>query len=189
MTASPEEVARLLERWREGDEGALTELMPVVYDDLGRLARALLRQEREAVTLHLQPRALVHETYLRLRGISAPGWESRTHFYSFVGRLMRQILVDQARARRRAKRGPWIRHVPLDEAVDAAAPEGLERRAVAEALQALERVDPQLGRVVELRYLVGLTTVETAAACGVSPATVKRGWQSARVWLRRALSS
>ncbi|MDP9120327.1 MAG: ECF-type sigma factor [Acidobacteriota bacterium] len=187
MTASSDEVAPLLARWRAGDKGALTDLMPVVYDDLCRLARALLRQEGEDPVL--QPTALVHEIYLRLHGVHAAGWQTRTHFYRFVACLMRQVLVDHARARSRAKRGPGIRHVPLDEAVASASPDGFDRRAVNEALRALKRADPQLGRVVELRYFVGLTTAETAAACGVSPATVKRGWQSARVWLRRALDS
>jgi RNA polymerase sigma factor (TIGR02999 family) len=185
VTASPDEVTRLLRRWREGDTKALAELMPLVYDDLCRLARTLLRQEEEDPAL--QQSALVHEIYLRLHGIHAPGWDTRAHFYAFVSRVMRQILVDHARTRKRTKRGQGVRHLPLEEAVDQAAPDGAERRALSEALQTLERLHPQRGRIVELRYFEGLTTEETAAACGVSSATIKREWQSARVWLRRAL--
>jgi RNA polymerase sigma factor (TIGR02999 family) len=159
--------------------------MPLVYDDLCRLARALLRQEEDPL---LQPAALVHDIYLRLRGIHAPGWDTRAHFYGFVARMMRQLLVDHARTRRRTKRGQGARHLPLEEARDCAAPDGEDRQALGEALYSLERFDPRLGRIVELRYFVGLTTEETAAACGVSTATVKRDWQSARVWLRRALA-
>jgi RNA polymerase sigma factor (TIGR02999 family) len=185
VTASPDEVARLLRRWREGERQALAELMPLVYDDLCRLARALLRQEMEDPIL--QPAALVHEIYLRLHGIQAAGWDTRAHFYGFVARMMRQILVDHARTRKRAKRGQGVRHLSLEAAMDCTAPDGEERRALSEALRDLARVDPRLLRVIELRYFVGLTTEETAAACGVSPATIKREWQSARGWLKRAL--
>jgi RNA polymerase sigma factor (TIGR02999 family) len=186
MKASPDEVARLLRRWREGDLHALAELMPRVYDDLCRLARILLRREEDDPLL--QPAALVHDIYLRLRGIHAPGWDTRAHFYGFVLRMMRQLLIDHARTRGRAKRGEGARHLPLEEVLDHAAPDSEDRRVLSEALHALGRFDPRLGRIVELRYFVGLTTEETAAACGVSPATVKRDWQSARVWLRRALA-
>lgn len=185
MTASPDEVTRLLRSWREGDGNALAELMPRVYDDLCRLARTLLRQEEDP---SLQAAALVHEIYLRLRDIHAPGWDTRAHFYGFATRMMRQILVDHARARKRSKRGEGAHHLPLEAAADHAAPDDGDRRAVAEALRALERVHPKLVRIVELRYFEGLTTEETAAACGVSTATVKRDWSSARVWLRRALA-
>jgi RNA polymerase sigma factor (TIGR02999 family) len=192
MKAPPDEVARLLRRWREGDLYALAELMPRVYDDFCRLARVLLRQEEDDPLL--QPAALVHDIYLRLRGIHAPGWDTRAHFYGFVLRMMRQLLVDHARTRRRAKRGEGARHLPLEEALDCAAPdgpdspEGAARRALSEALDSLGRFDPRLVRIVELRYFMGLTTEETAAACGVSPATVKRDWQAAKAWLRRALA-
>jgi RNA polymerase sigma-70 factor, ECF subfamily len=185
VTASADEATRLLQRWRAGEEGALTELMPLVYEDLCRMARTLLRMEEEDPLLH--PAALVHEIYLRLRGIYAPGWESRAHFYAFVARMMRQLLVDHARTRRRSKRGQGARHLPLEEALDRATPDDGGRRALNEALGVLGRIEPDLVRIVELRYFVGLTTEETAAACGVSPATVKRGWQSARAWLRQAL--
>jgi len=184
VKASPDEVTRLLRQWREGDPQALTELMPTVYDDLCRLAKTLLRQEEDSA---LQPSALVHEIYLRLRAIHAPGWDTRAHFYAFVTRAMRQILVDHARTRKRGKRGQGILHLPLEEALDQAAPDGAARQALTEALATLVRAHPQRGRIVALRYFEGLTTEETAAACGVSPATVKREWQSARIWLRRAL--
>ena len=185
MTASPDEVTRLLSIWRAGDEGALSALMPLVYEDLCRMARALLRMEEEDPLL--QPAALVHEIYLRLSSIRAPGWDTRSHFYAFVARLMRQILVDHARTRKRSKRGQGVRHLPLEAAWDHPAPDHGDQRAVSEALDALQRRLPRLSRIVELRYFVGLSTAETAAACGISEATVKRDWQSARVWLRRAL--
>jgi RNA polymerase sigma factor (TIGR02999 family) len=186
MTASPDEVTRLLRIWRAGSETALSELMPLVYEDLCRMARALLRMEEEDPLL--QPAALVHEIYLRLLSIHAPGWDTRTHFYAFVARVMRQLLVDHARTRRRSKRGQGARPLPLEAAWNHPAPDGADRRAVSEALGALQRSEPRLGRIVLLRYFVGLSTEETAAACGISPATVKRDWQSARVWLRRALA-
>jgi RNA polymerase sigma factor (TIGR02999 family) len=178
-------VSRLLERWRDGDKSALAELMPPVYDDLCRLARILLRPEEEPA---LPPSALVHEVYLRLLGIHAPGWSTRAHFYGFVARLMRQILVDHARSRKRSKRGQGAHHLPLDQALELAAPGCDAVTALSHALYDLHRIDPQRSRIVRLRYFVGLTTEETASACGVSTATIKREWQSARIWLRRALA-
>jgi RNA polymerase sigma factor (TIGR02999 family) len=180
-----DEVDGLLRRWRHGDETALAELMPLVYDDLCQLARVLLRSEAEVPAP--QPSALVHEIYLRLQAIYGPRWETRAHFYNFVVRKMRQVLVDQARTRKRTKRGQGAPHLPLEEAIGVASP-GEDFRALSQALHDLRRVDPQRGRIVELRYFMGLTTEETATACGVSTATIKRQWQSARVWLRRALA-
>src|SRR5579885_795648 len=114
MRTCPHEVTRLLLLWRTGETAALSELMPLVYEDLCRLACMLLRMEEEDPLL--QPAALVHEIYLRLRGIRAPGWDTRSHFYAFVARMMRQILVDHARTRRRTKRGQGARHLPLEAA-------------------------------------------------------------------------
>lgn len=184
MRASPDEVAGLLRRWRHGDDAALSELVPLVYDDLCQLARALLRSEAE---LPPQPSALVHEIYLRLRTINAPRWETRSHFYGFVARKMRQVLVDHARTRRRIKRGQGTIHLPLEEASGVTSP-GEDLMVLGQTLNDLRRIDPQRGRIVELRYFEGLTTEETAAACGVSTATIKREWQLARVWLQRALA-
>jgi RNA polymerase sigma factor (TIGR02999 family) len=185
VRASPDEVAGLLRRWRHGDKVALAELVPLVYDDLCQLARALLRSEAELPAP--QPSALVHEIYLRLRGIYAPRWETRSHFYGFVARKMRQILIDHARTRRRTKRGQGAIHLPLEEAIGVPSPEK-DLMVLSQALHDLWRVDPQQGRIVELRYFEGLTTEETATACGVSTATIKREWQLARVWLQRALA-
>ncbi|HVS00474.1 MAG TPA: ECF-type sigma factor [Thermoanaerobaculia bacterium] len=186
MTVPEDEVLELLRSWEVGDPRALAELMPLVCGDLCRLARSLLRREVEGHTL--EPSALVSEVYLRLHGLRSARWESRAHFYNFVVRLMRQILADHARTAGRRKRGREVQHLPLETAVDQAAVSGDEQRALNDALLDLRRIDPQGFRIIALRYFVGLTAEETAAACGVSLSTVKRDWCEARIWLRRALT-
>lgn len=186
MSAAGDEVLEVLRCWEMGDPRALAELMPLVCDDLCRLARSLLRREAEGHTL--EPGALVSEVYLRLHALRAARWESRTHFYNFVVRLMRQILADHARTAGRRKRGREVQHLPLETAADHAAASGGEQRDLSDALLDLRRIDPQRFKIVALRCFVGLTAEETAAACGVSPATVKRDWREARVWLQRALA-
>ncbi|HSF44223.1 MAG TPA: ECF-type sigma factor, partial [Thermoanaerobaculia bacterium] len=181
-----EEVLELLRSWEAGEPRALAKLMPLVCDDLCRLARSLLRREAEGHTL--EPGALVSEVYLRLRALRSPRWESCDHFYNSVVCLMRQILVDHARAGKRMKRGWGIQHLPLESAADQAAAPGDEQGALNDALLDLRRIDPQRFRIVALRCFVGLTTEETAAACGVSLSTVKRDWCEARVWLQQALT-
>jgi RNA polymerase sigma factor (TIGR02999 family) len=181
----PGEVTRLLLEWKGGDAAALERLLPLVYAELRRIAARHLRHERPGHTL--QPTALVHEAYLRL--VSAPEleWRDRAHFFGVAARLMRQILVDHARARQRAKRGGEVRKVSLDEAPEARVTADVDLLALDEALERLAELDPQQSRVVELRYFGGLTIEETAEVVGVSPATVKREWTLAKAWLRREL--
>lgn len=186
MMISEDAVLALLRSWKAGAPRALAELMPLVCDDLCRLARSLLRREPEGHTL--EPGALVSEVYLRLHALRSARWESRAHFYNSVVCLMRQILVDHARTGRRMKRGWGIQHLPLETAADQAAASGDAQRALSDALLDLRKVHPQRFKIVALRCFVGLTAEETAATCGVSLSTVKRDWSEARIWLRRALT-
>lgn len=184
------EVTRLLAAWGQGDQTALQNLMPLVYDELRRLADSYLRRERGGHTL--QPTALVHEAFLRLVGhppnLAQP--ENRAHFFGIAAQVMRQVLVDYARAHATAKRGGEWQRVSLSAAAQAAAatpmPE-VELLALDEALTRLAKFDPALARLVELRYFADLTIEETARVLGLSPATIKREWQTARTWLRREL--
>lgn len=188
MEASPGAVTRLLRDWRQGDEDAFRELIPVVFHELRRLAQYHLSREAPGHTL--QPTALVNEVYLRLMGGTAE-IEDRTHFFAFAARLMREILVDHARARQAAKRGGGAVKVSLDEAVGVASHQGLDVAtvlAVDAALSRLEQLDERQGRVVELRTFSGLTLPEIAEVVGVSLATVERDWSVARRWLARELS-
>jgi RNA polymerase sigma factor (TIGR02999 family) len=186
MMIAEEKILELLRSWEAGEPRALAELMPLVCEDLCRLARSLLRREAEGHTL--EPGALVSEVYLRLHGLRSVRWESRAHFYNSVVCLMRQILVDHARTGKRMKRGWGVQHLPLETAADQVTASGDGQTAVSDALLDLRRVDPQRFKVVALRYFVGLTAEETAAACGVSLSTVKRDWCEARLWLRWALT-
>ena len=182
----PGEITELLARWRSGDRRALDSLMPVVYDELRRLARHYLRQEGAAHTL--QSTALVHEAYVRLAGQRTPDWQGRTHFFGVAARLMRQILVDHARARRADKRGGDALTLSLDERLVGAAHQNLDLIALDQALDALAALSPQQSRIVELRFFGGLSIEDTSEVLGVSPATVKRGWTAARAWLFREMS-
>jgi len=179
-------VTELLVRWRGGDREALEELMPLVYEELRRLAHHYLRQERSDHTL--QSTALVHEAYLRLAGQNPPQWQNRAHFFGIAAHIMRQILVEYARGRRAAKRGGNALTLTLDEAV--ALPRGIDVDVVAldQALSELSDLDPQQGRIVELRFFAGLTIEDTSEVLGISPATVKREWTTARAWLFRAIA-
>ena len=183
------DVTRLLSAWGAGDRAALDALLPAVYAELRRQAERVLRREESGHTL--QPTALVHEAWLRLVDQRPGGLEGRTHFIGVAARCMRQVLVDAARARRAEKRGGGEHAVTLDPQSDlpafAADDAGVDVLALDEALQKLATIDPQQARLVELRYFVGLTLDETAAALGVSAATVSREWSVARRWLRREL--
>lgn len=179
------DVTRLLAGWRRGDADARDRLIAAVYAELRSVAGRQLNQERCDHTL--QPTALVHEAYQRLIGLDRIDWQNRAHFIGVAARLMREILVDHARRRNAAKRdgGERVGMTQLDllaggEAVDVA--------DLNDALERLEHLDPGLGRLVELRYFGGLTIEETAQVLGSSPATVKRQWQTARVWLFEALA-
>lgn len=183
----PGEVTRLLARWRAGDEAARDALLAVVYAELRRLASHKLRGER---ALTIQATGLVHEVYLRVIGQRSVPATDRGEFFSFAARMMRRVLVDRARARHAQKRGGKDAELqitlPADEAL-AAEPQ-VELIRLDEALSALAELDPEQARLVELRYFAGLSIPDTAAALGVSEATVKREWATARAWLRRELT-
>lgn len=182
MPPSSERATHLLLRWRNGDETALDALIPLVYRELRLAARRCLRAERPDHTL--QSTELVHEAYLRLAGDHPLPVENRTHFVAIATRLMRQILVDYARRRNAAKRGPQYK-VELDESFDLAQKESVDVVALDDALRCLSRRDAQQEKIVELRFFGGLTVEETAAALEISPATVKREWNMAKAWLTR----
>jgi len=186
------EVTQLLLRWRAGDEAALAALLPLVYEELRSLARRHLRHERGSHTL--QRTALVHEAFLRIVDQKQVDWESRTQFYGIASQMMRRVLVDHARRRSAAKRGDGAPHVDLDVVLQdegAGLPPGpqaeIDFAAIDDALKRLEALDPQQGKLVELRFFGGLSIKETADVIGVSPATVKREWAIARAWLQREI--
>lgn len=179
-------VTLLLEGARQGDEQALATLMPLIYDELRRLAAGFLRRERPGQTL--QPTALVHELYLRLLQDSHLSWQSRAHFFGIAARSMRQILVERARAHHAAKRGGGRVRITFDpELLVAASSPPLDLEALDEALTRLAAFDAELARTVEVRFFGGLSIDEAAEALQVSPATVKRRWTLARAWLAREL--
>jgi len=182
--ASSVDITRWLRAWSGGDETALNRLTPLVYGELHRRARLLMRRERAAHSL--QPTALIHEAYLRLVGGSPVNWHDRAHFYALAARLMRQILVDHARARARQKRGGDERTIAFDENAIGVAPLPQIVR-LDDALQALAETDERKSRVVELRFFGGLSVDETAAVLSVSPQTVLRDWRLAKAWLEREM--
>jgi RNA polymerase sigma factor (TIGR02999 family) len=183
---SAESVTQLLAKWREGDQEALQALIPLVYHELRSLAHRYLRAERPGHTL--QSTALVHEAFLRLVDQSPAQFQNRAHFLGVAAKLMRQVLVDYARRRHAAKRGPEYK-VELDGSFEVAHEQarGVDVLAVDDALLQLSRRDEQQGRIVEMRFFGGLTVEETAKALEVSPATVKRNWNMAKAWLTREM--
>lgn len=181
---SQERISRLLADWANRDPAARERLVPIVYDELRRLAHHYMRGERSGHTL--QTTALVNEVYLRLAGIDALQWRDRAHFFAMAATLMRRVLVDYARQRARDKRGAGVTVTSLDE--NAVAPQpAVDIVALDEALARLAAVDPQQGRVIELRFFAGLSVEETAEVLGISPATVKRDWATAKLWLYNEL--
>jgi len=160
--------------------------MPLVYDELRRLANHYLRRERSDHTL--QSTALVHEAYMRLAGGSAPQWQNRAHFFGIAARLMRQILVEHARGHDAEKRGGHALTLTLDDAVAPLQQTDVDVIALDKALADLSKLDPQQSRIVELRFFAGLTIEDTSEVLGISPATVKRDWVTARAWLFRAMT-
>ncbi len=180
-----EQVTSLLLRWRAGDKAALDALMPLVYGELRRLAHLYLQRERPGHTL--QSTALVHEAYARLVDQNVPDWQNRAHFFAVAAHLMREILVDYARARRAAKRGGGACKLSLDDAGAEPQPTDVDLIALDDALQDLAKIDPQQSRVVELRFFGGLSIEDTSEVLGISSSTVKRDWNTARVWLFREL--
>ena len=183
----PSGVTELLRRWNSGDREAMDRLMPIVYDELRRLAAGYLKGERPGHTL--QPTALVHEAYLRLVRQDRVEWQNRAHFFGIAASMMRRVLVDHARRRQAEKRdaGGFRLTLQLGEAFEAARdPELIE---LDQALGRLERLDSDQARVVELRFFGGLTVEETAVVLGISTATVKREWRTAKAFLRREMAS
>jgi RNA polymerase sigma factor (TIGR02999 family) len=177
-------VTELLARWRGGDPAALEALVPLVYEELHRIAHRYLRRERAEHTL--QSTALVHEAYLRLVDQAPVDTRDRQHFVAIAARLMRQILVDYARSHQAAKRGPGCR-VEVDAALGVPDPKGTDVVALDDALNELARLDERQSKIVELRYFGGMTNEEAAEVLGISPATVKRDWNVAKAWLSRQI--
>lgn len=182
----PESVSQLLADWANRDPTARDRLVPIVYQELRRLAHHYMRGERDGHTL--QTTALVNEVYLRLAGIDGLQWRDRAHFFAMAATLMRRVLVDCARERGRDKRGAGVTVTSLDENAIGTEPR-LDIVALDEALERLAAVDPQQSQVVELRFFAGLSVKETAEALGVSPATVKRDWATAKLWLYNELTT
>jgi len=186
MTASPHEVTQLLTDWANGSPAACDELMPLVYEELRRLAHRHMRGERPGHTL--QTSALVHEAFMRLVDQKNVHWESRAHFFAIAAQMMRRILVDYARNRGSAKRGGSARQISFDETIVS---EGRSAEVVAldDALRGLASLDQRKSQIVELRFFGGLSIEETAEVLGVSPGTVMRDWTLAKAWLRREITS
>lgn len=180
-----DDITRLLQEWSGGNADALPRLIELVYPELRRIAARHLRSERDGHTL--QPTALVNEAYLRLVEGTERQWQDRRHFFAVAAHVVRAILVDHARARRTQKRGSGRLPLQLNENTAAVAPPEVDALDLDTALQALESLDPQQGRIVELRYFAGLSIEETAEAMGLSTGTVKRGWVSAKTFIRRHL--
>jgi RNA polymerase sigma-70 factor (ECF subfamily) len=187
MARSPQQVTQLLVAWGGGDQSARDELMPLVYEELRRLAHHYISRERPGHTL--QTSGLVNEAYLRLVDQKAIHWQDRAHFFGIAARLMRQILVDYARKRGYAKRQGDARRVPLDEAMIVSEERAADVVALDDALKTLAQIDPRQSQIVELRFFGGLSIEETADVLAVSPGTVKRDWTLAKAWLRRAVIS
>ncbi len=182
----PTDVTMLLNAWSDGKQDALDELMPVVYQELRKLARSYLRAERPEHTL--QPTALVNEAYLRLVDQKNVRWENRRHFYGIAAQLMRRILVDHARKRQSEKRGGGEALIPFEEAKGVPV-KARDLVALDDALKDFATIDPRSAKIVELRQFGGLSIDETADVLEISPATVKRDWTLAKAWLRRATLS
>jgi RNA polymerase sigma-70 factor (ECF subfamily) len=184
--AAPHQVTRLLKEWSDGDENAVEQLMPLVHDELHRLAHQYMHRERPGHIL--QTSALINEAYVRLVDQPQVRWENRAHFFGIAARLMRRILIDDARKRKSAKRGGSAIQVPLDEANSLAQEQAANVAALDEALKTLETIDTRQAQIVELRFFGGLSIEETADVLNVSPGTVMRDWTFARAWLRNKMN-
>lgn len=184
--SSPGNVTELLQAWSDGDQSAVDKLIPLIYDELRRLAEHYLRRERPNHTL--QPTALVHEAYLRLVNQRQVQWHNRAYFFGAAAQVIRRILVDHAREHQAAKRGGGEHKVTLDEDVALSEQRDLDLLALDDALRRLAEIDPQKSRIVELRFFSGLSIEETAEVLGVSTATVTRQWRTVKAWLHREIS-
>jgi RNA polymerase sigma-70 factor, ECF subfamily len=179
------QITRLLQRLRAGDEDAMHDVMPLVYDELKKLARSHLRRELGAVPL--ETTALVHEAFLKLAGGRHPSYENRAHFYGIASRLMRQVLVDTARARAAAKRAA-AQEVPLADVPDLGPKPDRSLLAIDDALQRLEKTDPLKGQLIEMRYFAGMTAEESSLALSKPVHTVRRELRLAQAWLRKEMA-
>ena len=185
-TPSPQEVTQLLADWGKGDRSALDKLLPLVHSELRRIAQRQMSQERPGHTL--QATALVNEAYLKLAGQQGFDWQNRAHFFAVCAQVMRHILIDHARAHARDKRGGGAVKVSLNDALVVAEDQASHFIALDEALRRLESLDPQKGKIVELRYFGGLSVEEAAEVMNISPRTVRREWQRAKAWLYRMMT-
>jgi RNA polymerase sigma factor (TIGR02999 family) len=185
-TPSPD-VTRLLQDWSHGDPLALERLIPLVFEDLRQIAGRMFQRESDGHTL--QPTALVNEVYLRLMDQRKIRWQNREQFFGVAALMMRRILVDYAKGRQAAKRGSGAPKVPLDETIAVPELRGVDVVALDDALSRLARIDPRQGRIVEMRFFMGLSHEEIAEVLEISVTTVKREWRTARLWLFRELSS
>jgi RNA polymerase sigma factor (TIGR02999 family) len=183
---SEQDVTQLLIQWSKGDSAALDALVPLVYDELRRLAQLYLNREKPGHTL--SSTALVHEAYLRMVKQKEASWQNRAHFFAVAARMMRRILVDHARKHHYAKRGGGALTLSLDEAIAPAPEREIDLVALDDALETLAKLDERQSRMVELRFFGGLSIEETSEVLGVSTPTVKREWASARAWLYREIS-
>lgn len=180
-----DDLTELLLEWSEGDRAALNRLMPLVYDEIRRIAHRYVQRERDGHTL--QTSALVNEAYLRLAGQQNVDWQNRAHFFGVTAQVMRHILIDHARRRRYVKHGGEVRVIPISEAAEMSMQRASELIALDEALEELSKLDQRKSRVVELRYFGGLSLEETAEVLQVSLMTVRRDWRAAKAWLYKAM--
>jgi RNA polymerase sigma factor (TIGR02999 family) len=189
MTPSSQEITQWLVAWSNGDKSALDQLIPLVHEELRRLAHRYIQQERRRGHrgITLQTTALVNEAYLRLIDAGNVRWESRAHFFAIAAQVMRRILVDYARSHNRAKRGGAVERVSLEEAAVYSVERAPDLVALDDALSALAKIDERKGRVVELRFFGGLSVEETAQMLKVSPQTILRDWRLAKSWLLHEL--
>ena len=187
MVSAPprQEVTQVLVDWSKGDTNAPDRLMPLVYEELRKLARNYLQRERSDHTL--QATGLVHEAYLRLVDQSSMSWQNRAHFFAVAAQVMRRILVDHARAHRAEKRGGEREKIEFDEALAPSGEKAVDLIALDDALQDLVTFDERQSRIVELRFFGGLTNEEIGDVLGISPRTIKREWRLAKAWLRREI--
>lgn len=186
MSSTEHDVTKLLRDWSDGEQQAFDELLPIIYNELHRLAHNYLNRERDDHTL--QTTALVHEAYLKLVDQNNVQWQNRSHFFAIAAQAMRRILIDNARRHAANKRGNTPEKLSLDDAATISVERNENLLALDDALKQLEAIDPQQSRVIELRYFGGLTIEETAEVLNLSPATVKREWAMARAWLYKSIT-
>jgi RNA polymerase sigma factor (TIGR02999 family) len=186
MSTPTPEVTDLLQSWNRGEPAALELLVPLIFDDLRRMARRHLRGERDEHTL--EPTALVNEVYLKLVGQRSADWQNREQFFAVASRIMRRILQDYGKARQTFKRGRDVAKVPLEEAFAAGQEQDVDFIVLHDVLSVLAVIDPRQHRIVELRYFYGFEHEEIAEVLGISPTTSKREWKKAKLWLLRELT-